>query len=416
MKSKLLLLILICISLPITAQTVDFLIGSWSGKLSLGQSSLTIVFNFEQSADSIMSTLDVPTQGAKGIAVTADHISTDSIALSIPSIGANYRGVFKDNRFEGVFEQFGHSFPLLLEKGVKEVVRPQNPLPPYPYATEEVTFKNEQAGATLAATLTYPVGYVEGQPAPVVLFVTGSGQQNRDEELMDHKPFLVISDYLARRGIASLRYDDRGFGASTGGDVVGATTEDFMLDAAAGIDFLRGLGKFGRIGCIGHSEGASVAFMLAARGDVDFIVSMAGIGMKGDTVLTAQYNRIMELSGMPSSFTVKDYRDMLATQPAVKWLQWFIDYDPSADISNARCPVFALNGANDSQVISSQNLRSIEQLLPTSGKNKIKEYPSLNHLFQHSATGLPTEYIEIEETISPEVLSDIADWIESVAR
>lgn len=414
MKKLYLLLFLFCASVHVMAQDAANILGSWTGKLDLGQMSLTVVLNFEQADGDVVCTLDSPDQGAKGIAASKEFLSNDSVSIRIESIGATYRARVSGSNLEGVFTQRGYSFPLNMTKGKRVVNRPQHPLPPYPYTTEEVTFRNEKDGATLAGTITYPVGYNAKQKPPVVLLVSGSGQQNRDEELMEHKPFLVIADYLARNGIATLRYDDRATAASVGGDVLNATTEDFMRDAAAGIDFLRGLKKFKQIGCLGHSEGASIAFMLGSRKKADFIVSMAGIGVKGDTALTAQSNRLLELSGLSSSFTVKDYREMLNAQPAVKWVQWFIDYDPSDDIRNTRCPVFALNGSSDCQVISSLNLRAIEQLLPSAKKNLIKEYPSLNHLFQHCTTGLPAEYGQIEETISPEVLRDMAEWINYV--
>lgn len=414
MKKLYLLLFLFCASVHVMAQDAANILGSWTGKLDLGQMSLTVVLNFEQANGDVVCTLDSPDQGAKGIAASKEFLSNDSVSIRIESIGATYRARVSGSNLEGVFTQRGYSFPLNMTKGKRVVNRPQHPQPPYPYTTEEVTFRNEKDGATLAGTITYPVGYNAKQKPPVVLLVSGSGQQNRDEELMEHKPFLVIADYLARNGIATLRYDDRATAASVGGDVLNATTEDFMRDAAAGIDFLRGLKKFKQIGCLGHSEGASIAFMLGSRKKADFIVSMAGIGVKGDTALTAQSNRLLELSGLSSSFTVKDYREMLNAQPAVKWVQWFIDYDPSDDIRNTRCPVFALNGSSDCQVISSLNLRAIEQLLPSAKKNLIKEYPSLNHLFQHCTTGLPAEYGQIEETISPEVLRDMAEWINYV--
>lgn len=414
MKKIYLLLFLFCASVHVMAQDAANILGSWTGKLDLGQMSLTVVLNFEQANGDVVCTLDSPDQGAKGIAASKEFLSNDSVSIRIESIGATYRARVSGNNLEGVFTQRGYSFPLNMTKGKRVVNRPQHPQPPYPYTTEEVTFRNDKDGATLAGTITYPVGYNAKQKPPVVLLVSGSGQQNRDEELMEHKPFLVIADYLARNGIATLRYDDRATAASVGGDVLNATTEDFMRDAAAGIDFLRGLNKFKQIGCLGHSEGASIAFMLGSRKKADFIVSMAGIGVKGDTALTAQSNRLLELSGLSSSFTVKDYREMLNAQPAVKWVQWFIDYDPSDDIRNTRCPVFALNGSSDCQVISSLNLRAIEQLLPSAKENLIKEYPSLNHLFQHCTTGLPAEYGQIEETISPEVLRDMAEWINYV--
>ena len=240
--------------------------------------------------------------------------------------------------------------------------------------------------------------------------VSGSGQQNRDEEIFGHKPFLVIADHLARNGIASLRYDDRGFGESSGGDVENATTEDFMQDALAAVEFLRSSGRFSKIGVIGHSEGATIAFMLGARGVVDFVVSLAGPGVRGDRALTAQVNRIMELSGQPVMVSEEMYRQNVRLE-GNPWLRWFIDYDPSDDIAATGCPVMAVNGSRDCQVISSLNLAAIQELLPSNERNFIKEYDSLNHLFQHCTTGVPTEYRSIEETVSPELLSDLSSWL-----
>jgi len=389
------------------------LLGSWSGKLNVGAISLTLVLNLEQADGYVKASLDSPDQGAKGIPAFKEYLSDDSLAVKVEQIGMTYRARLKDGKLDGTFSQNGFSTSLVLAKGdVPEVKRPQTPKSPYPYVTEEVTFRNDADGATLAGTLTWPVGYDKQskQKPTVVLLVSGSGQQNRDEELFEHKPFLVISDYLARQGIATLRYDDRATGASVGGEVKNATTEDFSRDAAAGLDFLRSRKAFAKIGLLGHSEGGSIAFMLAAKKKTDFIVTLAGPGVKGDTLLAAQDNRILSLSGMPADMTVEKYRQQQAVQE-MPWIKWFIDYDPSDDIRQTRCPVFALNGERDCQVISSQNLTAIQKLLPKSKQNLIKEYPALNHLFQHSTTGLVAEYGQIEETISPEVLSDIAQWI-----
>ena len=186
-----------------------------------------------------------------------------------------------------------------------------------------------------------------------------------------------------------------------------------MRDAQAGIEFLRSLKQFDKVGILGHSEGGAIAFLLGARKKTDFIISLAGPGVKGDTLLAAQNNRIMELSRQPGKVTTAMLRQQPDTQKT-PWLQWFINYDPSTDIRNTRCPVFALNGDRDCQVISSQNLTAIQRLLPKSKQNLIKEYPGLNHLFQHCTTGLPTEYASIEETISPEVLDDISRWLHSL--
>ena len=387
------------------------LVGDWSGKLDNGAVSLTLILHLEQKEQWINVTMDSPDQGAKGIPAFKEYLTDDSIAIKFETLGANYRARLTDGKLVGAFTQFGFSLPLNLSRGVPEVRRPQNPQPPYPYITEEVTFQNAEAGATLAGTLTYPVGYNPKQQkkTKVVLLISGSGQQNRNEELMNHQPFLVIADFLARQGIATLRYDDRATGASVGGDLKNATTADFMLDAAAGMEFLRNR-KFGRVGCLGHSEGGAIAFMLGAKEKTDFIVSLAGPGVKGDTLLAAQNNRILQLMKSPARGSVASIRSMAIRQQNA-WMNFFIDYDPAKDIQAIRCPVFALNGDRDAQVISSLNLESIRRLLPKSPYNIIKEYPGLNHLFQHAETGLPTEYGNIEETISPEVLQDISQWI-----
>ena len=383
--------------------------GDWMGKLNLGPQSLTIVLHVNCNAQGeVECTLDSPDQGVKGIAVETDYCSSDSISVSIASLALSFQGKLKGDEIVGTFTQ-GQSFPLILKRGEEKLNRPQNPVAPYPYKTEEVAFKNVADGATLVGTLSYPVGYKKGK-TPVVLMVTGSGQENRDEEIFDHKPFLVIADYLARHGVATLRYDDRGFGKSTGGDVEHATTLDFMRDAASGVDFLRTSKQFGKVGILGHSEGGSIAFMLGSKGKVDFIISMAGIGVKGDTALTAQANKILELTGQSMRFSTHQYR-MNAIIERSPWLNFFIDYDPSGDISKTLCPVMAINGSRDVQVIPSLNLMGIKAHLKPNSKNIIKEYPSLNHLFQHCKTGNVLEYRMIEETISPEVLEDIVRFI-----
>lgn len=413
MKKTILIILLAIVTKTGLAQvqSTTALLGSWSGKLNVGAMSLTLVLHLEQADGEVNITLDSPDQGAKGISASKEFLSDDSIAVKVEAIGMTYRARLKDGKLDGMFAQNGVKIPLGLTKGAVEAKkRPQLPKPPYPYETEEVTFMNENDGATLAGTLTWPVGYDKKQKPMVVLLVTGSGQQNRDEEVFEHKPFLVIADYLARQGIATLRYDDRATGKSVGGDVANGTTEDFSRDAAAGLDYLRSLKAFDKVGLLGHSEGGAIAFILGAQNKTDFIISLAGPGVKGDTLLAAQSNHILSLSGQPANMTVERYRQLEESQQ-LPWLRWFNDYDPSEDIRHTRCPVLALNGDRDCQVISSLNLTAIKQLLPLSKKNLVKEYPGLNHLFQHCTTGLPTEYGIIEETISTDVLQDIALWI-----
>ena len=414
MKKTIITTLLALVVLTGSAQvnTTTALLGSWSGKLKVGAVSLTIVLHLEQADGYVKASFDSPDQGGKDISAFKEYLSDDSLALKVESLDFTYRARLKDGKLDGKFTQRGFTLPLMMEKGVPEVKRPQMPQGPFPYETEEVTFRNEKDSATLAGTLTWPVGYnPKSKKKPMVaIFVSGSGQQNRDEELFEHKPFFVIADFLARQGIATLRYDDRATGKSVGGDVKNATSEDFARDALAGIEFLRNKKAFSKVGLIGHSEGGLIAFMLGAQKKVDFIVSLAGPGVKGDTLLVSQVNLIGLLSGQLPNMTIQKYRQQDAVRQ-MPWIQWYLDYDPSDHIRQTRCPVFALNGDRDCQVISKQNLTAIKQLLSESTQNCIKEYPGLNHLFQHCTTGLPNEYGQIEETISPEVLNEIAEWI-----
>jgi pimeloyl-ACP methyl ester carboxylesterase len=415
MKKQTIITILLAFVVSLTAGAQVDLIGSWTGKMELGNAKLTIVLHLKETDGNVNVTMDSPDQSVNGIPCMKMFMSYDSLVVSVRSIGAAYGGRLKDGKIVGTFKQMGKSFPLVLTKGEEELKRPQNPQPPFPYETEEVTFRNERDNATLAGTLMWPVGYnPKSKKKPlVVLFISGSGQENRDEEIYDHKPFLVIADYLARHGIASLRYDDRATGASKGGDLRNATSEDFARDAAAGLEYLRSRNAFSKVGIIGHSEGGLIGFLLGAQGKTDFLVSLAGPGVKGDTLMAYQRNSYLEMSGLPDTVTTEQIRKDPKVQ-RIRWYQWLVDYDPSADIAATRCPVFALNGDRDWQVISSLNLSAIERLLPKSKNNLTKEYPGLNHLFQHSVTGQTNEYRQIEETISPEVLSDIANWINSL--
>lgn len=412
---KVLAIIAIITALGCNAQS-DIL-GNWTGTLDLnGMGSLKLGINLSTSPDgTVVGTLDSPDQGAKGLPTRVDYCSEDSITIVMPQLNITYSARLVGDELRGTFTQMGASLPLNMKQGEETINRPQTPISPYPYKTEEVKFENTTAGATLAGTLTYPIGFENMKPGsvPVVLMVTGSGQQNRDEDLMDHKPFLVIADYLARNGIASLRYDDRGTAASTGGDLKNATTQDFAQDAIAGADFLRLSKKFGKQGVLGHSEGANIAFILASRGRADFVVSLGGVGVKGDTALTAQANCIMRLSGMAGNATTRDYRNMILFQNN-PWLTWFINYDPAGDIAATRCPVYAANGDKDCQVIADLNLNGIKAALPQNNDNRFVTYPGLNHLFQECNTGAPTEYRSIEQTISPQLLKDITQWINNL--
>ena len=293
---KYLLLGLLCCGLQATmAQSA--LQGTWTGKLKTSAFELTVVLHATPTEGKSMEfTLDSPDQNVKGIPMTTDYLSADSLALSINQMDIHLRGHYQADEISGMFLQNHFIFPLKMTRHEEKISRPQTPQPPFPYTQQEVVFENKKAGASLAGTLTYPVNFKKGK-TPVVLMVTGSGQQNRDEEVFEHRPFAVIADYFARHGIATLRYDDRNFGQSKGGDVAHATTQDFAQDAEAGIDYLRKRHEFGRIGVLGHSEGGNIAFILGAQQQVDFIISMAAVGVKGDEALTEQVNKCMEIAG-----------------------------------------------------------------------------------------------------------------------
>ena len=443
------LLSLITLSTTTGAQR-SRLLGSWNGKLEAGGSSLTLVFHF--TTDSLEKEqyffMDSPDQGAEGIPGEIALLDNDSVSVTIPMLGAAYQGRLvmtetaegsrPSGEIHGTFSQMGMQFPLNLQMGVPLLNRPQEPQPPYPYRTEEVTFSSGADGAVMAGTLTWPTGYEdngsESGNIPAVLMITGSGSQNRDEEIFNHKPFLVLADWLARHGIASLRYDDRGMGESERGTVE-ITTGTNMQDALAGIRYLRSLGEFGPVGAIGHSEGGQIVFMLGAADEADFIISMAGPGMRGDSILVEQNRLILTRSGFTPE-SADNYGRVLSGMLEMKMEGYTTDSPETLvdslitaleaqnmpfgsaanlaavweDISRTTCPVFALNGSLDLQVPPA-NLEHIRRHLPDGPHNKFKEYPGLNHLFQPCTTGMPTEYGSIETTISPEVLDDIAGWI-----
>ena len=446
------LLLGLLMSLSSTVINAQSILGTWNGTIQVGPNSLPLVFHISSQNGENNCLMDSPDQGAKGIAATVNFLSTDSIALTVPAIGAAYNGKLQDGEIKGRFAQAGMKFVLNLKPGDFIRERKQTPKAPLPYPTEEVTFKNPADNAVLSGTLCYPLTFAMQQKVPVVLFVTGSGQQNRDEELMGHKPFAVIADFLAKMGIASLRYDDRGFGKSTG-DAAQATTHTFMTDALAGIEYLKSTNKFSKIGILGHSEGGTIAFMAGGEKpqEVDFIVSLAGTAVRGDELLLKQ-NEVLLSANPATALQGADYCKVLrkvfqhlaegkpignpkdiidryaaavgASLPAPAlqnlqvvltssnpWLNYFLSYDPAAAIKKVTCPVMAINGDKDTQVDAAVNLGALKQLLPANEKHLIKTFSGLNHLFQHCTTGYANEYAQIEETISPEVLTEIADWI-----
>ncbi len=418
----------------VAAVTLKAQTGAWTGKLKVSGVELALIFNIgEESA-----TLDVPDQGAKDIPVEVSRDAVGGITLNVPAINASFKGLWAGKVIAGTFTQHGMSFPMTLTPGAPVVRRPQTPVGPFPYTTEEVSFSN--GDAVLKGTLTMPADC--DRKTPVLVMVTGSGLQNRDEELFGHKPFAVIADAFARAGIATLRYDDRGFGESTG-DVVLCTTEDLKNDALAGVKLLRS--RFERVGVIGHSEGGTIALMLAGERQVDFAVSLAGMIVSGAETLLAQNRRAFESAGLPESeveafarllsdtFTAirtraplpsadnYDITDALrknyaAALPSFRtpYMEFFLGLDLSASLSGITCPVMALNGTKDTQVQCDRNIAVLKAGLPSNSRSVIRAEDGLNHLFQHCVTGEVSEYRNIEETFSPEVLSEMIAWIKTL--
>ncbi len=406
------LILMLTALIQVSAQSFN---GTWKGVLSVGSQKLTLILHVSEAERS--AKLDVMEQGAKGLPLTVNVMENDSLNVAMTQIGLHYAGRLRNGVIEGTFSQNGFTTQLIFNKGEVVLKRPQEPKPPFPYRVEEVKFDHKEANVTLAGTLTFPEGYKEGQKVPVVLMVTGSGPQNRDEELMGHKPFLVLADRLARHGIASLRYDDRGTGLSTG-DFSSATTAALATDALAGIKYLRGLKKFSCIGILGHSEGGSIAYMLGAGGNADFIVSLAGPACKVDTLMMLQLNKLSRLQGAKEdvAHNVAETRQLLLSQDSGPWMKAFLNMDFSQFLKSVKCPVMALGGSNDLNVPAEFNMKVLKSKLPSNSKDFIKIYPGLNHLFQHSSTGNPLDYVNIEETMSEEVMNDVCTWINKVTN
>jgi pimeloyl-ACP methyl ester carboxylesterase len=440
--------------------------GSWIGRIPAGGIQLRVIFNLSLAgSDSLTATLDSPDQGSRNIKIGPVTLEGKDISIKAPLLLGEYRGTFiNDTLIEGTWSQAGRSAPLNLSrlKTTFALNRPQEPKPPFPYLSEDVTFKNEKEGIILAGTLTIPRGT---GPFKAVILITGSGAQNRNEELLGHKPFLVIADYLTRNGIAVLRYDDRGVGKSEGSPLK-ATSASFANDAEAAFIYLLSRREIdpSSIGFAGHSEGGLIAPMVAARNpETAFIISLAGPGVSGETIMHTQNSEISLISGVDPaqikknisvnkklfSIIKKENDDRLAFEkisaayrrilekekksPAeidklvsdlssglnpesYTWLRYFMVTNPANFWKKVSCPVLALNGEKDLQVSAAVNLPAIEKALKSGGNKSVtaKSLPGLNHLFQTSATGLPAEYGEIEETFSVEVLQIMTDWIKGL--
>ena len=440
---------------------------AWQGTLKAGETKFKLGLKiFQTDEGDLFAKLDSYSQGVKGIPVDFKQDGRQYL-FSQAAMKLTYKAELSADgkTLSGTWEQVGTKFPLELERmseGFEPVAnRPQNPKGPFPYKVKKVTYENATDKVTLGGTLTTPNG--EG-PFPVAILISGSGSQDRDETLFEHKPFWVIADYLTRHGVAVLRFDDRGVGESTGVELLAnSTSQDFANDVQAGIDFLKTQDNIDstKIGLIGHSEGGLIAPMVATQGDdVNFIISLAGPGVDGGKILTSQLRAAQEASGfdpdlvdaieeLTERLVAKVNADETVTQEVLKeltdeiskdlseksaagfntqakllsqmmaspWARYFIKHDPAVNWKQVRCPVLVLNGEKDLQVLADLNLPAIKSALEEAGNNKFKivRLANLNHLFQETeGPGLGNEYGLLEQTFSPNALQAMSNWLDQI--
>lgn len=438
------------------ANAISPLEGTWQGAFQNGNMRFRLQLHITHDEQKqLIGTLDSLDQSANGLPIAKLSEANGSVHFEIAMVGGVYEGTINAarNSITGKWTQNQDSVALEFKRSdeVLEVRRPQNPAKPFPYREEEVNFKNSAGTAMLSGTLTIPPG---AGPFPAALLIAGSGPQNRDEFMVGHRPLLVLADALTRKGIAVLRYDKRGLGKSTG-DFTTATTEDFASDAAVALAYLRTRKEVlpEKTGVIGHSEGGLIAPILAGKNGVAWVVLLAAPAQTGEKIMLAQSKAIAGAAGMPAAqiahsleFDRKAYAlvreekdpallekklDAMVVEAGIgeganaaaigaqirmlasPWFRYFLDYDPLPALKNVKCSVLALNGSKDLQVSAAENLPLMRQALEEAGNKDVtvKEMPDLNHLFQHAESGTPAEYGAIEETISSEVLTTLADWV-----
>jgi pimeloyl-ACP methyl ester carboxylesterase len=432
------------------------LAGRWEGRLNVNGQSLRVVLNVDAVGG---ATIDSPDQGVTGLPVSGLSVQGGVVRFAVPAAGGGFEGTLADGgrTLTGVLTQGGASLPLVLSRVMEltpsapptlapspVALRPQTPQAPFPYRSEDVVIPTPTPGVQLAGTLTLPEG---PGPFPAVLLITGSGLRDRDETIFGHKPFLVLADALTRRGVAVLRVDDRGAGGSTG-PVAAATSADFAIDAEASVAFLGGRSDIAanRIGLIGHSEGGTIAPLVAgADPRVAFIVMIAGPAVSGGDLLVEQSRAIQQASGLPpatietnvalqarimaavaanagsaqavvaavepilaESGLPQAQRQAGAAQLSIPWTRWFVAHDPQPSLRALHVPVLAIYGGKDTQVPAAQNAPVLRTLIPSAD---VVVLPNLNHLMQPADTGLVAEYATIETTVDPQALKTIVDWV-----
>lgn len=425
--------------------------GTWNGAIEIPLNKMPFVIYINKVNNDWNVMGGSPSETGKKFPLEKISFKNDTLKISDSKLGMNYVGVLKDaEQIQGKFSQRGMAFTLNLTKGEFKQNRPQEPKVPFGYQTEDVMFENKKAGIKLAGTMTSPK---ENGKYPAVILVSGSGPQDRDETIMGHKPFLVLADYLTKKGYVVLRYDDRGV-AKSEGNFSDVTTSDFATDTEAAFEFLKAQKNIdkNKIGILGHSEGGTVAQIVAANNkDIDFIISLAGPGIANDKLMIIQKTGIERAMGVPEfslkindrvfgkiyellkkettdevaeaeikSFLNNDsiYKNVpekdiqkVLDQVLDKWFRSSIKYDPSTNFSKIKTKVLALNGEKDLQVTAKENLEGWKNGLTHNKILTVKSYPDLNHMFQKAKTGLPNEYGTIETTIEPFVLEDIVTWL-----
>ncbi|WP_226063255.1 alpha/beta hydrolase family protein [Kaistella polysaccharea] len=446
MKTKFIILILLIFFQNIFSQNIT---GSWYGNLDVQGQKLPLIFHIDKDGNGFKSTFDSPTQGAKEIPIQNTLFENNELTFNASNLGITFKGKLNAQKIEGIFSQSGMNFPLILTRNEETTIvnRPQTPKPPFNYSSDDVTFKNDTEGNLLAGTLATPKNFKKNQP--ILVMITGSGAQDRNEEMFEHQPFLVIADDLAKKGIATLRLDDRGIGGSEKGKD-GATSADFATDINSAVDYLVKKG-YKNIGLIGHSEGGMIAPMVAEMNkSVKFLVLLAAPGIPILDLVLDQNKKLAESANLPQTavdevlsikaktftyaqlYTGKDFKGDLRRyldenypnmpkeeksayldQMSSAWFRYFIKFNPDDYLSKVKIPVLAVDGSLDMQVSAKENLAGIRKSLTKAGNKhfEIVEFEGLNHLFQTATTGNPSEYGQIEETFSPKVLDKISSWI-----